>query len=170
MCSCVTELRFASFYGIAFQMFSRINFLVLVGLRSFSPRCSWICTPELISRWFHVFLWSGVFTSTHFTPPGEKAALACRRSVAVVGVALLAAERWPALTVPFIGCGDIDVALTEPLARTQTRAGISTQARAILRGRKACVSAAFILCSFNTRTIKLTFAEFDARGSPNNKS
>lgn len=73
---------------------------------------------------------------TRFTPPGEKAALACRGTVAVVRVALLAAERWPALTVPFIGCGDIDVALTESLARTQTGAGIPTQARAILRGRK----------------------------------
>lgn len=64
----------------------------------------------------------------YFTPPGEEAALACHGTVSVVRVALLAAERWPALAVPFIGCGDIDVALTESLARTQTRAGIPTQA------------------------------------------
>jgi len=43
--------------------------------------------------------------------------LARGRGVSIIGVALLASE-------PFIGGGDIDVALTEPLAGTQTQAGL----------------------------------------------
>ena len=62
--------------------------------------------------------------------------LARGRGVSIVRVALLAAERRPALAVPFIGGGDVDVALTEPLAGTETRAGLPEQAGAILRGRR----------------------------------
>lgn len=51
--------------------------------------------------------------------------LACGRGVSVIRVALLAAEWRPALAVPFVWGGDIDVALTEPLARTQTQARLS---------------------------------------------
>lgn len=61
--------------------------------------------------------------------------LACGRGVSIIRVALLAAERRPALAVPFVGGGDIDVALAQPLAGTETRAGLPEQARVILRGR-----------------------------------
>ena len=57
-------------------------------------------------------------------PPGKKAVLTRGRGVSVIRVALLTAERRPALAVPFVGGGDINVALAEPLARTQTRAGL----------------------------------------------
>lgn len=70
-----------------------------------------------------------------FASPGEKAVLARGQSVSIVRVALLAAERQPALDVAFVGGRDIDVTLTQPLARTQTRAGLSEQARVILSGR-----------------------------------
>lgn len=132
-------------------MFVRIDFILLVvGVLVAScpfPHVAPVWLPKNLHPLsasagcsMHV-LRSGVSTSTHFNPPGEKAALACRRTVSVVRVALLAAERWPALAVPFIGCRDVNVALTESLARAQTRAGIPTQARAVLRGRKGCVSA-----------------------------
>lgn len=72
----------------------------------------------------------------HTVVPRKKAVLARGRGVSVIGVALLAAERRPARAVPFIGGGDVDVALTEPLARTQTQAGLPEQARVILRWRR----------------------------------
>lgn len=72
----------------------------------------------------------------NFDSPGEKAVLACGRSVPIIRVALLAAERRPALDVSFVRSGNINVTLTQPLARTQTGAGFSEQARVILRGRR----------------------------------
>lgn len=47
--------------------------------------------------------------------PGEKAVLTRGRGVSIIRVALLAAERRPALAVSFVGGRDIDVALTQPL-------------------------------------------------------
>lgn len=68
--------------------------------------------------------------------PGEKSVLTRGRGVSVVRVALLAAERWPALDVSFIGGRDVDVTFAQPLARAQAGAGLPEQARAILRGRR----------------------------------
>lgn len=62
--------------------------------------------------------------------------LAGGRGISIIRIALLPAERRPTLTVPFVGGGDVDVALAQPLARTQTRAGLPEQARVILRGRE----------------------------------
>lgn len=82
-------------------------------------------------------LYMGMFL--HTASPGEKAVLARGRGVSIVRVALLTAERLPALAVPFVGGRDIDVALAQPLARTQARAGLPEQARVILKGeRRLC--------------------------------
>lgn len=69
------------------------------------------------------------------TPPGKEAVLASGRGVSIIRVALLPAERRPTLTVPFVGGRDVNVALTQPLARAEPRAGLTKQRpRVILRG------------------------------------
>lgn len=68
----------------------------------------------------------------------------------------------------FVGGRDIDVALAESLARTQTRAGLPVQAQAVLRGRRrqSSVQASFILYSSDKR---LKSAELNAQGSSTSK-
>lgn len=58
------------------------------------------------------------------------------RCVPVVRVALLAAQRWPALDVSFVWGRDVNVAFAQPLAGAQPGAGLSQQARAFLPGRE----------------------------------
>lgn len=53
---------------------------------------------------------------TFAAAPGKKAVLAGGRGISIIRVALLPAEWRPTLTVPFVGCRDIDVALAKPLA------------------------------------------------------
>lgn len=96
-------------------------------------------------------------------PPGEKAVLACRRGVSIVRVTLLTAERGPALAVSFVGGGDINVAFTQPLARTQTRAGLSEQARVILRERRRMCN---ILWSLKHSTRKLHIIRWELMRFP----
>lgn len=58
--------------------------------------------------------------------PGKKAVLASGRGVSIVRVALFTAERLAALAL--VGSGDVNVALAQPLAGAQTRAGLPQQA------------------------------------------
>lgn len=98
-------------------------------------------------------------------PPGKKAVLASSRCISIIRVALLPAEWLPTLTVPFVGGRDVDVAFTQPLARTQTRAGLPEQARVILRGRRRCASyckASYTDSSASTRRLHIIKWEFHA--------
>ena len=69
-------------------------------------------------------------------PAKEPVMLASGKGVSVVRVALLPVGQLSAGGVSFAGGGNVDVALTEPLAAAQARAGFSQQPRGILRGRR----------------------------------
>lgn len=72
--------------------------------------------------------------ATHVVPPslslspGKKRVLTNGRRVPVVGVALLAAQRRPALDVSFVRGRDVNVAFAQPLAGAQPGAGLPQQA------------------------------------------
>ena len=69
-------------------------------------------------------------------PAEEAVMLASGKGVSVVRVALLPVEQLSAGGVSFAGGGDVDVALAQPLAGAQARAGFSQHPRGILRGRR----------------------------------
>lgn len=104
----------------------------------------------------------------NFCSPGEKAVLACGRSVSIARVALLAAERRPALDVSFVRGGNINVTLTQPLARTQTGAGLSKHARVILRTRRRVCKTLQMSGTFGSGHLrKLQIIKWELTSFPN---